>query len=96
MFDGIGTSTANGCNAEICRTHIFGHQETLGFLLQTGRSIWAVLHSGHSIGATDFVGLNVGYAAIAGRAGPGGAHRRRNGGSVIRRRRDQMDLARAA
>ena len=40
-----------------------GHQRPLGFLLQTGRSSWAVLLSRHSIGATDFSRLNFGHAA---------------------------------
>jgi hypothetical protein len=40
-----------------------GHQPPLRFLLQTGRSTWAVLQSRRSISANDFVELNFGCAA---------------------------------
>ena len=41
-----------------------GHQPPLRILPHCGRSTWAVLHNGHSIGATDFSRLNFGNAAI--------------------------------
>jgi hypothetical protein len=41
-----------------------GQEPPLGFLLQTGRSTWADLQTGHSLGVNDFRDLNFGYAAF--------------------------------
>jgi hypothetical protein len=38
-----------------------GQKPPLGFLLQTSRLTLAVLHGGHSIGATNFPHLNFDY-----------------------------------
>jgi hypothetical protein len=43
--------------------HSLGHQQPPEFLLQTGHSTWAVLHSSHSIRAANYSRLNFGNAA---------------------------------
>jgi hypothetical protein len=45
------------------RLALDGHQETLKIFLHCGRSTGTILHTGHSIGATNFSRLNAGNAA---------------------------------
>jgi len=48
-----GSGQGNVGLREKSRTITFGHQRSLGIFLQTGRSTWAVLQTGHSNAATD-------------------------------------------
>jgi hypothetical protein len=54
-------SAAFSCRS---RRSEIGHQWSWPSLLQFAGSLAGFLRNGHSIGATDFVGLNFGYAAV--------------------------------
>ena len=51
----------------------FGHQPPLRVFLHCSRSTRAVLHTGHSIGATRSIRLNFGHAAVGAVLGTVGA-----------------------